>query len=90
MSGFENRESGIPAPEEKSLVESEIILIESEIIKRACGDNEEKKLQWIEKNAGIFREIIEEPEIIKMIRNNRPRAIEEIERKIAERKAKEN
>lgn len=58
--------------------------IEVEIMKKCCGTTEEKTA-WIEKYGLRFREIVEEPEIIELIKTDRTKAIEEIERRLKEK-----
>lgn len=73
--------SGNPK-EENDLFRIEII-IEKEIMERWCQTTEEKTA-WVEKHGKRFREIVQEPEIIELIKMDKNKAIEEIERRLKE------
>lgn len=86
MPNFENKIPEEPTKEEKELYHDEV-LMERELIGRACKTLEEKN-NWIKENGAIFREIVQDSDIIEMIKEDRQKAIEEIKRRI-EKKHKE-
>ncbi|PIS42414.1 MAG: hypothetical protein COT24_03515 [Candidatus Kerfeldbacteria bacterium CG08_land_8_20_14_0_20_40_16] len=82
MPEFENINPERNPNEGKELLDAELE-IERELIGRAGNTNKEKQA-WIAKNAERFRIIVQEPDIIELIRTDRNKAVEEIERRLKE------